>query len=326
MERLLKHTNAYKTQELYASRGELRHACLLLLPDSASLRAALKIFAPLFFENEITSAAERERICSLIKKESYADCLFFPEEGKKFSVESAEAVEEECFLRPVEGKTKLFVIGDFSEATREAQNKMLKMLEEPPEGVNFLLGASSPFSVLPTVLSRVEKIEIPPFSEEEIAAYLLRNVQNLSEADASLCAKSSGGVPGKAFELASGGYFRQLTQAAWALCFCSASSMPYLVREYGSTKYPKELLSVLKNIYFDALRRKIAEDRGLLPKFSVACDNENVKKLASFYDKGGLLKALNALTDGEKQLYFNGSFPQILEIAIGKILAERKTV
>ena len=326
MERLLKQTNAYKTQELYASRGELRHAYLLLFPDAANLRDALKIFAPLFFEQDFASSADFERVSSLIQKEAFSDCLFFPEAGKKFTVENAEAVEEECFLRPVEGKTKLFVIGDFSEATREAQNKMLKMLEEPPEGVSFLLGATSRFSVLPTVLSRVEKIEIPPFSDEQIASYLLRAVPSLSASDAELCAKSSGGIPGKAAELATGGEFRQITQAAWSLCFSTHASLPYLIREYGATKYPKELLAVLSNIYFDVLRRKIAEERGLLDSFRPTCDGENVKRLSSLYYKGTILRALNYLSQAEKQLYFNGSFPQILEITVGRILAGRKKI
>lgn len=157
MERLIRHTNAYKTQRLYALQGKLRHAYFLLFPGSGSLREVLKIFATLFFERNAKTETDRARVESLIKKESYADCIFYPEAGKKFSVADAEAVEEECILRPVEGETKLFVIGDFSEATKEAQNKMLKMLEEPPEGVSFLLGATSSFSVLPTVLSRSGK-------------------------------------------------------------------------------------------------------------------------------------------------------------------------
>lgn len=320
MERLIRHTNAYKTQRLYASQGKLRHAYFLLFPDSGSLREVLKIFATLFFERNAKTETDRARVESLIKKESYADCIFYPEAGKKFSVADAEAVEEECILRPVEGETKLFVIGDFSEATKEAQNKMLKMLEEPPEGVSFLLGATSSFSVLPTVLSRVEKIEFPSFSESEITAYLLRNVPSLSERDAALCAKSSGGIPGKALELASGGYFKELTQAAWNLCFSTPASLPYLVREYGATKYPKELLSLLKIIYFDALKLKIAKERNFTFPGSVS-DNENVIKLAGQYPKGELLKALNVLSDGERQLYFNGSFAQILEISLSKILA-----
>ena len=120
--------------------------------------------------------------------------------------------------------------------------------------------------------------------------------------------------------LGGGGYFKELTQAAWNLCFSTPASLPYLVREYGATKYPKELLSLLKIIYFDALKLKIAKERNLTFPGSVS-DNENVIKLAGQYRKGELLKAINVLSDGERQLYFNGSFAQILEISLSKILA-----
>lgn len=76
-------------------------------------------------------------------------------------MEDAERILEESALKPVEGNKKLFVAGDFAEATTQAQNKLLKLLEEPPEGVYFLLGATVSFSVLPTILSRTEKLEIP---------------------------------------------------------------------------------------------------------------------------------------------------------------------
>ena len=332
MKTLLQQTTAYKV--LSAAKGRLRHAYLLLFPDGKNLRFALKTFAPLFFDESVFPSscsqaelsAAQERVAALIEKEAFADCLFFPEEGKKFSVENAEAVAEECTLRPVECARKLFVIGDFSQATKEAQNKLLKLLEEPPEGVCFLLGATSQFTVLPTVLSRVEKAELPPFSAEEIARYLLRNVPGISSGEAALCAKSSGGVAGKAWDLATGGYFHDLLQATRALCFASPSALPALIRQYGETKYKKELLSLLKLAFFDALMLK-AEQNGLKKPASArqrdlaagTLPADDVFRLAKAYSFGGLIKAQEILTEAEKQLYFNGVFPQILEVALCRI-------
>ncbi|MGN1053404.1 MAG: hypothetical protein ACI4SH_08470 [Candidatus Scatosoma sp.] len=334
MKTLLQQTTAYKV--LSAAKGRLHHAYLLLFADGKNLRFALKTFAPLFFDESILSLsaatapekeAAKKRVASLIEKEAFADCLFFPEEGKKFSVENAEAVAEECTLRPVECARKLFVIGDFSEATKEAQNKLLKLLEEPPEGVCFLLGATSQFSVLPTVLSRVEKAEIPPFSNAEIERYLLRNAEGISNEEAALCAKSCGGVAGKALDLATGGYFHDLLQAARALCSASPSALPALIRQYGDTKYKKELLSLLKILFFDALILK-AEQNGLKMPSSDCCRKTESAvetspsdscNLAKAYTFGGLIKAQEILTEAEKQLYFNGVFPQILEVALRRI-------
>ena len=76
--------------------------------------------------------------------------------------EDAENIREETLLSPIEGERKLFVLGDFAEANTQTQNKLLKLLEEPPQGVIFLLGATTVFPVLPTVLSRTKKLEILP--------------------------------------------------------------------------------------------------------------------------------------------------------------------
>lgn len=324
MEKLFKNTTAYKLQELYASRGELRHAYLILYPDVFLIREALRVFAPLFFKRDVNSE-QFERIDSLIRKDAYADCLIYPKAGCRFTVENAEKVEEECYLRPVEGKRKLILIGDFSEATQEAQNKLLKLLEEPPESVSFLLGATSSFTVLSTVMSRVEKIALPPFSESEVTAYLLRNVPELTEPEAELCAKASGGIAGYAYTLSSQGFFTLLAQEAWALCFTTHASLPLLVHDYGSTRYPKEFLSIYKNYFYEALKVKIAEERKVAQKHR-SIDDENVKKLASMYDKGAILRCLQYIGEGERQVYFNGSFPQVLEITVKKILDERKQV
>lgn len=153
-------------------RAEIRenragHTYLLVLDDPRNLRFALKEFAKLFFfVSEEGETAREIRISDLIEKETFSDCIILPENGKKFSVEDAEKIQEESALKPVEGEKKLFVIGDFADATREAQNKLLKLLEEPPEGVYFLLGATVTYPVLPTVLSRVQKLEVPPVCVE----------------------------------------------------------------------------------------------------------------------------------------------------------------
>lgn len=333
MKTLLQQTTAYKF--LSERKGRLRHAYLLLFPDAKNLRAALKTFAPLFFDESVFSAsspaetrAKQARVAALIERESFADCLFLPEEGKKFSVENAETVIEECTLRPVECSRKLFVVGDFSQATKEAQNKLLKVLEEPPESVCFLLGATSQFSVLPTVLSRVEKAEIPPFSDTEIEGYLMRNAEGITQENAALCAGLSGGVPGKAFDLATGGGFQDLLQAAKTLCFASSPALPALVRQWGETRYKKELLSLLKIVFFDALIFKTKGDGAksrnpVAQKTQTPLSPADLSALASGFSVAGLFKAQQILSDAEKQLYFNGVFPQILEVALIKIQNEK---
>lgn len=318
MEELLQNTSAYKM--LSSKKGDLRHAYLLLFHDSKNLRTMLRLFAPLFFE-ENGDKVRQNRINSLIQKESFPDCLFFPEIGKKFAVENAETIEEECSLRPVETNKKLFVIGDFSESTKETQNKLLKMLEEPPENVHFLLGATSSFSVLPTVLSRVEKMEIPPFPNEEIVGYLKRNVPEIDADEATLCAISSGGIPGKAYDLATGGYFHELLDTAYNLCLSNSSELPVLIRACGETKYKKELLSLLKIAFFNATMCKMQET-GL--KNKTQSFDSKTQMIASRFSYSALIKAQQILSAAEQQIYFNGIFAQVLEVSMQKIYLLKK--
>lgn len=321
MDLLLKSTKAYQT--ISAQCGALKHAYLLLFPDEKNLRFALRTFAPLFFETPNDKNADAKyRRNSLIERECFADCLFFPETGKKFTADCAAKVEEECALRPVEGDKKLFVIGDFSEATKEAQNKLLKVLEEPPAGVCFLLGASSSFSVLPTVLSRVEKLEIPPFSEAEIVSYLQRTIHRIATDDALLSAAACGGIAGRAFEMCAGGYLADLMQTAYALCFATSASLPALVKSCSETKYKKELLSLLKIVFSDAVKCRMTM-RGETDAFRGKQFDENVARISSQYSYSAMLKAQEILSEAEKQLYFNGVFPQIIEIALSKIIRLR---
>lgn len=302
MQTLFKTTNAYK---ILSSREQKHHAYLLVYPDAAGIQSMLKLFSPLFFENEQASRVESG---------ACADCLYLPEEGKKFTVETAELVSEEAVLRPVEGEKKLFVLSDVSEATTQAQNKLLKILEEPPEGVYFLLCATSESTVLPTVLSRVEKLQIPPFSTAQIAAFLKRNHPEtpLLKETAAL----SGGYPGKAENLLFGGVLSDLTEAAFSLALAPVHALPALVKKHGESGYKKELLSLLRMIFRDALFLKTGEAQSFL----LPSEKARVETLASTRSFACLVYAQEAFSSAEKDLKFNAVFPQTLELTLAGIL------
>ncbi|MBQ8885375.1 MAG: hypothetical protein IJY62_03300 [Clostridia bacterium] len=315
MQTLLKSTDAYKI--LYAERKNLRHAYLLHFSDAKSLRPALKELAKLFFDENDA------RIAKLIEKERFSDCLFYPDEGKRFSVEDAERLFEEATLKPVEGERKLFVVSDFSLATPQAQNKLLKVLEEPPAGVYFLLGASSLFTVLSTVLSRVEKLEIPPFNETDVAAYLRRNHPLLSEF-AGYASASCGSV-GTAEEMIDGGFYSELLFDAFSLALADECKLPALAKKIGETKHKKELISMLRMIFRDALFIQLDRDKRLPSGFSLtaalALPNEKDRtcRVAEKYCAAALLSAQDEFSLTEKDIKFNGIFSQRLELCFASI-------
>jgi DNA polymerase-3 subunit delta' len=104
----------------------------------------------------------------LIIDEGLPDLKIYPKKDSKLSVADANEIIDDSALKPVEGDKKLYIISDFDTTAPLFQNKLLKILEEPPEGVYFLLGASSLSPILSTIRSRVKLLEIQPFSDEQI--------------------------------------------------------------------------------------------------------------------------------------------------------------
>ena len=125
---LLQNTQAYRLLQKESEENMCSHAYLLLFDDARNLRATLKEFAKLLFSANTT--AEKQRIDKLINEESYADCLFYPAEGKKLAVEDAEKIREESLLSPIEGERKVFILSDFAEANVQTQNKLFISLKK----------------------------------------------------------------------------------------------------------------------------------------------------------------------------------------------------
>lgn len=97
------------------------------------------------------------------------DVKVYPKNKEKLLTSDSTEIVSECFVKPVNLPNKVFVINNFDISTEEAQNKLLKVLEEPPKNVYFLLSAKSEEKVLPTIKSRCDKIKINPLSYEEIS-------------------------------------------------------------------------------------------------------------------------------------------------------------
>ena len=320
MQTLIKNTQAYRLFKAERDQNRFSHAYLLLMDDSRNLRATLKTFAKLVFCCDEPTTEKEKTLAKRIDEETFTDCLFYPDKDEKFVVDDAERLAEECVLKPVESDKKLFLVSDFANANAASQNKLLKLLEEPPEGVIFLLGATSVFPVLSTVLSRVSKLEILPFSQKQVVSALSRSYENSAYAkiDFELCAAASGGSVGAAQNMLEGGEYKSLVDDAFSLCLSTGAVLPPLVKRIGETKRKKELLFLLRLIYRDALLIKTQPNatNALLLRSKYASLNAVAEK----YEPSALLFAQQELSKAERELFFNAYFPQCLEVLISNIL------
>lgn len=301
MKKLISDTAAYSAFSGDAKKGRLSHAYMLHFSDGKNMRDALKIFALEFFGfSEDGSDGKR------VLNESYSDLKIYPSDGKKFTADQAQALLSDCALKPVEGDRKLVVICNFESAAPIIQNKLLKTLEEPSEGVYFLLGVTALAPVLETVKSRVKLLTIPPFSEDEIFSALERKEHNpLNRAAAASC----GGILGVAEDMVGGGWFSLVTDMAEVICTTTdVADVGKVALKYGDTKFKSELLSAVSAAYHRALKEKV---RGVK-------DN----KVASCWQTSALIYAGWCVDKAARDLKFNAFFQGLLYDLMLRIIEE----
>jgi DNA polymerase III delta prime subunit len=80
--------------------------------------------------------------------------------GEKLGIEQARAIKDHFLLKPYQAKGRGIVVEDLSGITVDAQNALLKVVEEPPEEAVILFGTSTLNHLLPTFLSRCQVIEV----------------------------------------------------------------------------------------------------------------------------------------------------------------------
>ncbi len=84
-------------------------------------------------------------------------------------VESIRELRNDVLYQPADGKSlKVYIIDEFHMVTTAGQNAFLKVLEEPPPHVIFILATTDPQKILPTIMSRVQRFELKRISEEDI--------------------------------------------------------------------------------------------------------------------------------------------------------------
>lgn len=145
----------------------------------------------LWWENAVTPICTNKKTCKKIL-EAYlwvsidaineelsslwnTNIYTIPEGKKQFDILTARRVIEDIAKRPYDGKS-LFVLVDFHTATIEAQNALLKTIEDCPEYAALIIVVESEENLLDTIISRI----IPLFSETE-KIYIPREIEEMVE-------------------------------------------------------------------------------------------------------------------------------------------------
>ena len=302
-EKVIRNTNAYKIIYGEKKRGELSHAYLIVCPDGVMLKTYMKLFASLIMcEND--GACGECRPCRLIDKEAYADCNFYPKDGDKIKTADIDDLVSKTIIRPIESDIRMFVLVGAENMTAEAQNKILKTLEEPPRNVCILIGATSDNALLPTVKSRVKRLDVPPFSDGEIRRALGDEYPDKAKLESAIAL--GGGKIGSVIKAYTDGNAEKMQAFCREVLFSMRSSKD--VAKYSSKINKdniKDFISILKS-----------EVANLLVK-------DNRKAGDYGYVTGALIAISDMLSEKERALYYNANAVMVADSVLLAILGEK---
>lgn len=115
--------------------------------------------------------------------------------------EQVSELQQKAAFMPSGGGRKVFIISQAEKLNPAASNKLLKLLEEPPPHVLFILVSSRPESVLPTIRSRCQVLSFSRISPQELKGWITNRAPHLDEASVNLVSSLSRGNLDTATEL-----------------------------------------------------------------------------------------------------------------------------
>ncbi len=220
-------------------------------------------------------------------------------------------------IRPYSSQYKIYIVEESEKMTPQAQNALLRTIEEPPEYVVFLLLTSSTEALLPTIQSRCVKLMMKPVQDEDMRNYLIRQL-HVPESRAEICIAFARGNVGRAKALASSEDFDKIRTSALSLLknireMDTSEVMDALkqIREYGFDI--NDYLDICAVWYRDILLFKATHDMNHL---IFRDEITSIKKAAQLSDYEGIEEVIRALEVAKNRLRNSVNYELTMELLL----------
>ncbi len=170
------------------------------------------------------------------------------------SIDDIRNLRQGLSLQPYEGGRKAAVIAQAERMTEEASNAFLKMLEEPSPTTIFVLVSDRPNALLPTIVSRCQKVRFDLLTAGAIEAHLIEK-HGLPDVEARLMADLAGGSLGRALEMLEQGFWEE-RDLAWELLESAASEDYHMMLHHAGRaseerSKPERVLNLIEEVASD---------------------------------------------------------------------------
>ena len=207
LSRLAGQDDVVRRIEAAVTSGRLHHALLFAGPDGVGKYTAARLLTQVLFctgaRSGPTAVCGQCPGCIKLTGPGHSDLhVLEPNEKGRIVVDNIREATGVLHVRPLEAPYKVLIIRDADRMNPQAQNALLKTLEEPPGSARLILTSSRPQTFLVTILSRCQRMDFRPVPTAAIADMLTDRDDGpeLSRPEALLIAALSQGSPAQAFD------------------------------------------------------------------------------------------------------------------------------
>ena len=232
-------------------------------------------------------------------------------------------IVSDVYVRPYSSRWKIYIINDAEKMSIQAQNALLKTLEEPPEYVVILLLTSNMSALLPTIISRSTVLNMRPVDDRSVRKYLMERI-HVPDYQADICVAFARGNIGRAKHLATSEDFDNIkNEAVRVLKYAhemDTEDFVMTMNQIGNYKMSiDEYLDILLIWYRDILMFKATNDADSL------IFKEEIRSLRERADKSsyeGIEKIIEAIEKTKSRLKANVNFELAMELLLLAIKEE----
>ena len=183
MRNFIGHSSLIENFKNRCSNGNLSHAQLISGEDGIGKSILAEILGKLILNGDLN----RE----------YVDIINYRPSKASFGVDDVREIIDEVNKKPFEGDKKVIIIHQGNKLTIQAQNALLKTIEEPPTEVYIIILCESLELILDTIKSRCEIYKLTPLTKDELYKYIAIKGYDYSEEEKASAIAFSEGIPGR---------------------------------------------------------------------------------------------------------------------------------
>jgi DNA polymerase-3 subunit delta' len=281
-------------------------------------------FLPIFTEEsgegrkEISEPCGTCHSCVQFLSNNHPDVIYVTHEKESISVDDVrEQIAGTVQVKPYSSEYKIYIVDEAEKMTVQAQNALLKTLEEPPTYVIIFLLTTRTDAFLQTIQSRCITLKLKPLYDDVIRTYLMEHLQ-VEKKEADICTAFARGNLGKAIALSSSEEFVQMRISVLNLLknvhSLDIGQMMEIIKQWKDDKLNiSDCLDFMQLWYRDVLMFKATQDT---ESFIFKEEYSYIRKIAAKSSFHGIEEILEALDKARLRLNSNVNFELTMELLL----------